>query len=79
MYGYFKMRQNTSKKGRIPKNHGHTWTGEPNSLHLVSYDYMSDIVLRRQEVDHMYDECGNSITSHVQCYQGQSYRSTHQI
>ena len=53
VYGYFKMRQNTSKKGRIPKNHGHNWTGEPNSLHLVSYEYMSDIALGGQEVDHM--------------------------
>ena len=44
VYGYFKMRQNTSKKGRIPKNHGHNWTDEPNSLYLVSYEYMSDIL-----------------------------------
>ena len=36
VYGYFKMRKNTSKKGRISKNHGHNWTGEVNSLHPVS-------------------------------------------
>ena len=53
VYGYFKMRQNTLKKGRVPKNHGHNWTSESNSLYPVSYEYMSDIALGRQEVDHM--------------------------
>ena len=67
VYGYFKMRKNTSKKGRIPKNHGHNWTGEVNSLHPVSYEYMSDIALGGQEVDHMMSVGITQQAMHAQC------------